>query len=69
MDFIAVLLAYRSGASCDHCDRTDDWLDDMRFRSLRERDAVSCPGCSKCDGRTGLTTLCEDCHRKLVRER
>lgn len=69
MDFIAILLANRSGTACDHCAREDAWLDDMRFRSIRQQDAVSCLGCSKCDGRTGMTTLCEDCHRDLIRER
>lgn len=66
---VFILLADRSGTSCDHCGREDSWLDDVRFRSVREQDAVSCPGCSVCDGRSGMTTLCEDCHRDLVRKR
>lgn len=67
MEIFNILLADRSRTQCDHCDRKDSWLDDLRFRSLSQ--AVSCPGCMKCEGRQGMTTLCEDCHRFLVRER
>lgn len=60
---ITILLANRSGTVCDHCERKDEWGRDLRFRSLREQNAVSCPGCHvpACDGKTGMTTLCEDC--------
>lgn len=67
MDYLSILLADRSRTSCDHCDRKDEWGRDIRFRSLRR--GVSCPGCAKCDGRQDMTTLCEDCHRDLVRQR
>lgn len=69
MDFIInILLADRSRTQCDHCDRKDSWLDDWRFRSLDP--GASCEGCDLCDyeGGSDMTTLCERCHRFLVRE-